>query len=70
MQQGLQTLLYDKDRQAQQLISRLAQQQPKARLQASNQEVSYLSQRLTKAMKIFMRQKKINLQMQSNPLIC
>ena len=46
MNQSLQTQLYDKEKVASQLIHRLEQQLPKARLSAAGQEVTYLTQRL------------------------
>lgn len=57
MNQSLQTLLYDKEKVASQLIHRLEQQLPKARLSAAGQEVTYLTQRLEKAIQLSVEKK-------------
>ncbi|HCE11807.1 MAG TPA: exodeoxyribonuclease VII large subunit [Enterococcus sp.] len=50
MNQGLQSMLFDKDKQARQIIHRLEQQQLQNRIKSAQQEVAYLSQRLSKSM--------------------
>lgn len=57
MNQSLQTQLYDKEKVASQLIHRLEQQLPKARLSAAGQEVTYLTQRLEKAIQLSVEKK-------------
>lgn len=57
MNQSLQTQLYDKEKVASQLIHRLEQQVPKARLSAAGQEVTYLTQRLEKAIQLSVEKK-------------
>jgi exodeoxyribonuclease VII large subunit len=57
MNQGLQTQLYEKDKLASQLIHRLEQQLPQARLAATAQEVNYLTQRLEKAIQLTVEKK-------------
>lgn len=57
MNQSLQTQLYDKEKVASQLIYRLEQQLPKARLSAAGQEVTYLTQRLEKAIQLSVEKK-------------
>ncbi|WP_430612022.1 exodeoxyribonuclease VII large subunit [Enterococcus sp. DIV0876] len=50
MNQGLQTILFEKDKQARQVIHRLEQQNLQNRIKSAQQEVTYLSQRLVKSM--------------------
>ncbi len=57
MNHSLQTQLYDKEKVARQLIHRLEQQLPKARLSAAGQEVTYLTQRLEKAIQLSVEKK-------------
>lgn len=57
MNQSLQTQLYDKEKLASQLIHRLEQQLPKARLSAAGQEVTYFTQRLEKAIQLSVEKK-------------
>ncbi|OTN76086.1 exodeoxyribonuclease VII, large subunit [Enterococcus sp. 8G7_MSG3316] len=51
MNQGLQAMLFEKDKQARSVIHRLEQQQLQSRIKSAQQEVTYLSQRLNKSMK-------------------
>lgn len=55
--QQMQTLVYDKERNANQTIHRLAQVVPTARVREANQEVTYLSERLNKQIRFLFEDK-------------
>jgi exodeoxyribonuclease VII large subunit len=57
LMQQMQTLIYEKERTANQTIHRLAQVVPTARVRESKQQVNYLSERLDKQMQLIFEQK-------------
>ncbi len=57
LMQQMQTLIYEKERTANQTIHRLAQVVPTARVRESKQQVNYLSERLDKQMQLIFAQK-------------